>query len=90
MNETFWMLYVEGGSSPNCRHFTLEAALKEAERLARNNLGRRVHILVSIGNAAVCQSPVYFSPPREILLAVNNANSKPSGHYDPSTGEYKD
>jgi len=33
--ETYWMVYVEGGTLPTHRHVTLQSARYEAERLVR-------------------------------------------------------
>jgi len=46
--KAFWMIYVEGGNSPNYRHETRESALEEAKRLARNT-HRKAYILESTG-----------------------------------------
>ena len=45
--QKFYMIYVEGASSPTVKHLTFEAADAEAERLAKNNLGKQVYILES-------------------------------------------
>lgn len=37
---TFWMVFVEGASSPKKQHETVESAQMEAERLAKSNIGR--------------------------------------------------
>ena len=44
---TFWMVFVEGASSPAKQHETVESAQMEAERLARANIGRKVWVLES-------------------------------------------
>jgi hypothetical protein len=41
----FWMIYVEGASSPNKRHYSYDSVYKEAERLAKLHIGKRVYIL---------------------------------------------
>lgn len=48
--EPFWMCFVQGGHPPVKVHETYDAALDEAERLAKlpDNIGREVHILVNI------------------------------------------
>lgn len=47
MLDTFFMIHVDGGSAPVFRHYTLSAAITEAERLARLT-NKKVHILVSL------------------------------------------
>lgn len=44
---TFWMVFVEGASSPAKQHETVESAQMEAERLAKANIGRKVWVLES-------------------------------------------
>lgn len=45
---TFWMCYVEGMRSPSFKHLSLDAAKEEAERLARQELGKKVYILAAL------------------------------------------
>lgn len=44
----FWMVYVENGHSPQVKHESGDAAIAEAERLARLSPGKDVHILEGI------------------------------------------
>lgn len=41
----FYMNYMEGGSTPCVQHKTIGEARAEAERLARNNHGKKVYVL---------------------------------------------
>ncbi len=41
----FWMIYVEHGSSPSKKHHSYDSAYKEAERLAKLHIGKKVYIL---------------------------------------------
>jgi|GEM_PF-3529299 hypothetical protein len=47
MEETFWMLYAEGGGAPHFKHGTKQQAEKEAKKLAVN-LEKRIYILQAI------------------------------------------
>ena len=59
MNEQFWMVWIEGKSGPTKRHFAVDDARVEAERLLRQlgNQGRRAFILESTSVGAI-ESPV--------------------------------
>ena len=46
----FWMVWNEGSRCPGVKHFTEQSARQEAERLARNNPGRRFHVLVVVAS----------------------------------------
>lgn len=46
-NQTFYMVFVDGGSSPLYRHATLNGAQEEAKRLART-LRRKAWVLCTI------------------------------------------
>lgn len=46
MNETFWMIYVEGENPPRFKHYSHESALAEAKRLAELT-GKPAYILVT-------------------------------------------
>ena len=45
--ETFFMVYVEGESSPTYKHLTIESADTEAKRLAKL-LNKKVYVLCTI------------------------------------------
>lgn len=46
-NYKFWMVFAEGGQSPNKQHFSEFDARAEAQRLAKKN-GRRAYVLESV------------------------------------------
>ena len=61
--ETFWICWVEytdGGS--HYKHWTLQSAQTEAERLAR--LGKTVYLFECIGKCKSERSPVKWEVPR--------------------------
>lgn len=58
MNTPFWMVFVEGGHLPVKKHHRKELASEEAERLARLNPGKNVHVLESIATAVLKPYPV--------------------------------
>ena len=43
----FYMVYVEGQSSPTCKHGTMESATKEADRLAKS-LNKKSFVLAAV------------------------------------------
>ena len=45
----FYMIYVEGGNSPTCKHDSYESASKEAYRLA-GTTGKEVFILSAVAS----------------------------------------
>lgn len=45
--DLFFMLYVEGGSAPTFRHYTIGSAQDEAERLARVT-NKKVHVMAAL------------------------------------------
>lgn len=45
----FWLVWNERCGPPTFKHYTLDAAKREAERLALNNPGERFHVLESLG-----------------------------------------
>lgn len=47
MEQTFWMLYAEGGGAPHFKHGSREEAEKEAKRLAMA-LNKTIYILQAI------------------------------------------
>lgn len=44
----FWMCWVEGTRSPSFKHSSLDEARLEAERLARQEPGKQVYVLVAL------------------------------------------
>jgi hypothetical protein len=57
-----FMCYVEGRESPKKQHANADEAYKEAARLARlpENIGREVHVLLSLNSCKVNPSPVVW------------------------------
>lgn len=49
MPEQFWMVYGIGKKSPTYRHDSLNSALAEAKRLARENPGLTFVVLEAVG-----------------------------------------
>lgn len=52
-DDTFWMVWNEGGSSPRVKHETKVFAIHEAERLARMNPGQRFVVMEAVAGRAV-------------------------------------
>ena len=60
----FWLCFVEGTYGGfHFKHYTLEAAKKEAERLAQlpDNKGKQVYVLGVIGSCEVPETPVTWT-----------------------------
>jgi hypothetical protein len=66
--ERYWICNVEGtfGYAP-FKHWTLEAAMDEAERLARlpNNIGKKVLLFGFAGECKVNEMPVTWEVPHK-------------------------
>ena len=62
--EKFWMIYVEGQRPPVWRHFTLELASDEAERLSRlpENQGKKVFVLEAVKCCRFDPTPTTWLP----------------------------
>jgi len=58
----FWMVYVEGKSSPTKKHETLEDAEREAVRLAQQNDGRSVFLLIATAHCRTVRPNVEWRP----------------------------
>ena len=58
--EKFWMLYVEGASSPTTKHHTETEAKKEAERLAKTTR-KRVHVLEMTSFCEISEAPIFWT-----------------------------
>lgn len=59
----FFMIFVEGQRGPAKKHLTYDDAVTEATRLAKQNVGREVHILMPVETAfqaAPMPPPVEF------------------------------
>jgi hypothetical protein len=52
----FWMLHVEGGSSPSKKHYNYTEALTEAERLLKS-LGKSKVYILQVHRALVTKAP---------------------------------
>ena len=61
--QKFWMVYVEGKSSPTVCHYTRQEALNEMERLARqqSNIGKSVVLLEASTYCRVELNPAIWS-----------------------------
>ena len=55
----FWLVWNENGHAPTFKHQHPDSAKKEAERLARNNIGQRFHVLSLMGTVEV--NPVQWT-----------------------------
>ena len=55
MNDTFWMVFLQGGGPPTYCHETPEIAREEARRLSRNYPGKKAYVL-----ELVFQKNLYF------------------------------
>lgn len=62
------MVYVDGTEGCRLRHLTKEAAIREAERLARllNNIGKEVAVLEVVDVCHAEQIPVIWHTPEMI------------------------
>lgn len=63
MNEyKFWMVWIEGRGNPTYKHYTLDDARLEAERLLRlpGNEWRKAFILESVSCGAIESPPVIW------------------------------
>ena len=62
MNEQFWMVWIEGKSGPTKKHFAVDDARVEAERLLRlpENRGRKAYILEGQSLGAIESPPVIW------------------------------
>ena len=56
----FWMVYVDGNRSPECKHEDKGEAMAEAERLAKLNPKCDVHLLECI-NTCYVSHPVKWT-----------------------------
>ena len=66
--DNYWIVWCVGGGSPTVRHNTLMDARMEAERLARQNPGRRFAVLRLVGechHASVVWHGSDLAPPSE-------------------------
>lgn len=53
--ERFYLVWAENGGAPTVKHGSFDAALAEAERLARKSPGREFHVLEW---RSACMKPV--------------------------------
>lgn len=49
MQNKFWLVWNETRDPPRHKHYSLDDAKREAERLARNNAGQQFHVLEFVG-----------------------------------------
>lgn len=59
MLKPFFMVYVEGKSSPTVKHDTADSARDEAERLCKE-LGAKVYVLLAMESCMVDPHPVVW------------------------------
>lgn len=57
VNQTFFMVYVEDGTSPTYKHITLEAAETEAKRLSKM-LGKKAWVLCTLKSFQIVEFEV--------------------------------
>jgi hypothetical protein len=55
MTKAFWMVWREGGGSPQKQHLSEGAARAEADRLARIHRGDRFHVLRAVASCRVVE-----------------------------------
>ena len=61
----FWECYVENtGGGQHHKHYSLEEAEAEAERLARKEQGKTVYLFECVGKCRVKEMPVRWEIPR--------------------------
>jgi len=48
--EKFWLVWCVQGGAPTVKHSTFESAAYEAERLARNNQGKRFEVMERVSS----------------------------------------
>jgi hypothetical protein len=60
MDEVFYMLFVEGRSTPTRKHATITEAQVEATRLIANT-GKPVYILKGVGKYELKPQPVVYT-----------------------------
>jgi hypothetical protein len=59
--EKFWMLWNPKGASPTRQHKSIEAAIAEAERLARRDPGQEFYVLEALRMCEVPELPVRWT-----------------------------
>ena len=63
----FWLVWNPAGRSPSHRHKSIEDAVKEAERLARQEPGQRFIVLEALRMCQVPELPIKWSELEEPL-----------------------
>ena len=60
MSQRFWMVWVHDTPTTEKRHPTLDSAIEEAERVARQpkNIGKQVYVLSALGYCRADLVPV--------------------------------
>jgi hypothetical protein len=48
--EKFWLVWSTQGGAPTLKHMSHESACREAERLARNNPGKRFEVMERVSS----------------------------------------
>ena len=67
MNDHFWMVYIDGKGGPTKKHYELNEARLEAERLLRlpSNQGCKAYILEAQSYGMIEQVPVVWVYPAQ-------------------------
>jgi hypothetical protein len=56
---SLWLVWNPEAGFPTCRHYSKEAAVKEAERLAELNRGQQFFVMGALGVAKVHKPSIY-------------------------------
>jgi hypothetical protein len=59
--EKFWMVWNPKRTSPTCQHKSIEAAVAEAERLARRDPGQEFYVLEALRMCQVPELPIKWT-----------------------------
>ena len=54
--ETFWMVYCDGGTAPTIKHNSYDGAFKEANRICSKE-GKPVYVLKAVGGYKIIPNP---------------------------------
>jgi len=59
MNQSFYMLFAEGGNAPKSKHETVESAKKEAERILRDQKNvKKIYVLKTVSVMELPETPI--------------------------------
>lgn len=73
MNQTFYMVFIEGGQTPAYKHETLQLAEAEAKRLARITR-KKAYVLVTIKSLEINEFLVVDCRPKIIEPIIQNSS----------------